>query len=78
VRDKPKSGLDGLKKGFGSAFTSIGSGLAGVVVKPVKGAKNNGVKGFFKGTGQGLAGLITKPVTGVVDVITKPIEGLTS
>mmetsp|Transcript_3168 Transcript_3168/g.2148 ORF Transcript_3168/g.2148 Transcript_3168/m.2148 type:complete len:94 (-) Transcript_3168:610-891(-) len=35
VREKPKGGFDGLKKGFGSAFTSLGSGISGVVTKPV-------------------------------------------
>lgn len=35
--------------------------------KPVAGAKEDGVEGFFKGLGKGAVGLVTRPVAGVVD-----------
>ena len=48
-RNKPKSVSDGLKKGFASAGSSLYSGITGVFTKPIEGAKNDGIKGFFKG-----------------------------
>lgn len=43
------------------------SGVTGVITKPVSGAKEQGVEGFFKGLGKGAVGLVVKPVAGVVD-----------
>lgn len=36
-------------------------------VKPVSGAKEQGVEGFFKGLGKGAIGLVARPAAGVVD-----------
>ncbi|XP_063887436.1 intermembrane lipid transfer protein VPS13A-like isoform X2 [Scylla paramamosain] len=44
-------------------------GLSGVVVKPVAGAQQDGVEGFFRGIGRGIMGLITKPALGVIDSV---------
>ncbi|KAG0722861.1 Vacuolar protein sorting-associated protein 13C [Chionoecetes opilio] len=44
-------------------------GLSGVVVKPVAGAQQDGVEGFFRGVGRGIMGLITKPALGVIDSV---------
>ena len=35
--------------------------------KPVRGAKNEGVGGFFKGLGKGAVGLVARPTAGIVD-----------
>nr|XP_023025337.1 vacuolar protein sorting-associated protein 13-like [Leptinotarsa decemlineata] len=43
------------------------SGVTGVFTKPVEGAKEQGVEGFFKGLGKGAVGLVARPVAGVVD-----------
>lgn len=36
-------------------------------MKPISGAKEEGVEGFFKGFGKGVVGLVTRPTAGVVD-----------
>lgn len=35
--------------------------------KPITGAKEQGVSGFFKGLGKGAIGLVARPATGLVD-----------
>lgn len=42
-------------------------GLTGFVSKPIRGAKEDGVGGFFKGVGKGTIGLVARPAAGVVD-----------
>jgi vacuolar protein sorting-associated protein 13A/C len=36
-------------------------------MKPISGAKEEGVEGFFKGFGKGVVGLVTRPTAGIVD-----------
>jgi hypothetical protein len=49
---------------------SIISALAGLVVEPVRGAKQSGLKGVTVGIGKGILGLIFKPVAGTIDLVT--------
>lgn len=42
-------------------------GVTGVISKPLEGAQQDGVGGFFKGVGKGAIGLVTRPTAGVVD-----------
>lgn len=42
-------------------------GVTGVVTKPISGAREEGVEGFFKGLGKGTIGLVTRPTAGIVD-----------
>jgi len=37
------------------------------VLKPIKGAQEGGVGGFFKGVGDGAVGVVTKPSAGVIN-----------
>lgn len=46
------------------------------MTKPVQGAKQSGVGGFFGGVGKGVAGLVAKPVSGVVDLVSKTTQGV--
>ena len=75
-KHKPKNIGDGLVKGFSSAGSSIWSGVSGVFTKPIEGAMDDGVGGFFKGVGKGAAGLVTKTISGTVDIVAKTTEGL--
>merc|ERR550539_1240306 len=60
---------------FGESFARSGKGLVmgfvdgatGVVTKPVEGAMDEGVGGFFKGVGKGVVGLVARPTGGVID-----------
>ncbi|KAK8726842.1 hypothetical protein OTU49_010087 [Cherax quadricarinatus] len=51
-------------------------GVSGVIVKPIAGAQQDGVEGFFKGLGRGIMGLITKPTLGVIDSVAMACDGI--
>jgi vacuolar protein sorting-associated protein 13A/C len=78
IRQKPTGAIDGLGKGLKGLGTSIWGGVTGIVMKPVQGAKRDGVGGFAKGVGLGLAGALVKPASGVVDLVAKTNEGIES
>lgn len=44
---QPRHVIDGVSQGLKNAFTSIRSGIIGVVAEPVNGVKRKGTKGFF-------------------------------
>ncbi len=67
----------GFLQGMTSMSKGIFEGVTGLVTQPVKGAKEEGAKGFFKGFGKGLIGIATKPVAGVLDMASKTTEGIT-
>lgn len=52
------------------------SGVAGIVIEPIKGAKKKGLKGATIGVGKGLLGLICKPVAGGIDMVTYTTRGI--
>jgi len=47
-RYKPENIFEGIGLGLVSTFMSVGSGIAGVITKPIEGASKEGVKGLFK------------------------------
>lgn len=49
----------------------ITSGVTGVVMDPIRGAKKNGLKGAVEGVGIGLIGVVTKPFSGLLDDTTR-------
>ncbi len=51
-------------------------GLSGIVMDPIKGAKDGGVEGFFKGVGTGLIGAVTKPTSGAVHLAASTLQGI--
>lgn len=75
IKKKPKNFLEGLKFGLKSATQSFGSGVTGVITKPMEG-KKEGISGFFKGTAKGVAGFFIKPVSGTLDFFSLTTEGI--
>eukprot|EP01029_Cantina_marsupialis_P011093 TRINITY_DN2489_c0_g2_i2.p1 TRINITY_DN2489_c0_g2~~TRINITY_DN2489_c0_g2_i2.p1 ORF type:complete len:1765 (+),score=590.72 TRINITY_DN2489_c0_g2_i2:579-5297(+) len=65
-----------MKSGIKKLGRGIGSGLAGVVKNPIKGAKKGGVGGFMKGIASGAAGVVLKPTVGVLDAVSDTTAGL--
>jgi hypothetical protein len=65
-----------LNLGFKSAINSLGSGVTGLVTKPMEGADKGGFLGFFKGAAQGFAGIVVKPISGTLDFISITSEGI--
>ena len=56
-----------IQRSFQSFGKGILNGVTGIVMKPVKGLKKDGAKGFFVGLGKGVSGIITDPVAGLID-----------
>ena len=69
--NQPKNVVSGVAAGAVTFAKGVGSGLIGIVSKPVEGAKQDGAKGFFKGLGKGAVGVVTKPVVGLFDGASK-------
>ncbi|KAJ1733254.1 Vacuolar protein sorting-associated protein 13 [Coemansia biformis] len=76
VRNRPKHAIYGVARGAESFARSVGSGIAGVVMRPLEGAEQEGVGGFLKGVGKGLVGVVTKPVVGMFDLASNVTEGI--
>lgn len=64
---KPADGIESLARGGKGMVTGVFDGVTGVFLKPIEGAKKEGVEGFFKGMGKGMVGLVTRPASGVID-----------
>jgi vacuolar protein sorting-associated protein 13A/C len=74
--DRARHVGDGLLKGAKALGGGVVSGIAGVVTQPLKGAREEGVGGFFKGVGKGLVGIAAKPLSGVLSLASKTSEGI--
>lgn len=64
--------ISGVKQGSAEAGASLVRGVGHVfdiVRKPIKGAKEDGAKGFFKGITTGAVGTMVKPVAGVLQAV---------
>lgn len=75
-RNRPKHALYGVQAGANSFVTSLASGVGGLARKPLEGAEQEGVAGFFKGIGKGAIGFVTKPAIGVFDLASNVSEGI--
>ncbi|BES95651.1 Vacuolar protein [Nesidiocoris tenuis] len=64
---QPANLQEGLAQSGKGLVMGVFHGVTGVVSKPISGAKEEGVQGFFKGAGKGLVGLVTRPTAGIVD-----------
>ncbi|XP_077970761.1 intermembrane lipid transfer protein VPS13D-like isoform X2 [Styela clava] len=67
IRSNPNNATDHFVAGLQSLGTGLVGGLTSIVTQTVRGASDEGAKGFFTGFGKGLVGTVTKPVTGVLD-----------
>ncbi|RAL67957.1 hypothetical protein DID88_008681 [Monilinia fructigena] len=75
-RNRPKHALYGVTAGANSFVTSLASGVGGLARKPIEGAEQEGVAGFFKGVGKGVLGFATKPAIGIFDLASNVSEGI--
>ncbi|XP_017018537.1 intermembrane lipid transfer protein Vps13 [Drosophila kikkawai] len=67
IHNKPKNFHEGLARSSKGLVMGFVDGVTGVVSKPVSGAREQGVEGFFKGLGKGAIGLVARPTAGMVD-----------
>ncbi|CAL3963394.1 unnamed protein product [Diplocarpon coronariae] len=75
-RNRPKHALYGVTAGANSLVSSLASGVGGLARKPMEGAEQEGITGFFKGVGKGALGFVTKPAIGVFDLASNVSEGI--
>lgn len=52
------------------------SGITGLVMEPIRGARTRGFKGATIGLGKGILGLVCKPVAGTIKFLSSSIKGL--
>ena len=76
MSEKPKNIVEGVGFGVKRALKSVEGAMFGVFTQPIKGARREGVKGFFKGTWTGFSGIIVKPIAGGLDFISKTADGI--
>ena len=69
---------DGIRDGSELLARSLVRGVTGVFTKPVEGAREEGVEGFFKGLGRGILGIATQPMSGVLDFVSSTTEGISA
>ena len=68
--------LDGVLDGAESFVSGVGSGLSGLVARPLEGAAAGGLGGFFRGVGLGLLGAVVKPAIGLADGVSAVATGV--
>jgi hypothetical protein len=70
-REWKKRGLQNTGKiilrPFADLLIGVSGGVAGVVVQPIKGFRQDGAMGLLRGAAIGLIGLIAKPIVGIFD-----------
>ncbi|KAI8340848.1 hypothetical protein BC941DRAFT_227149 [Chlamydoabsidia padenii] len=76
TRNKPQHAIFGVTQGVTYFGTSVASGFAGLIKRPIEGAEESGVGGFFGGVGKGLVGVVTKPVVGLFDLASNVSAGI--
>ncbi|KAI8639786.1 hypothetical protein BD408DRAFT_476983 [Parasitella parasitica] len=76
TRNKPTHAIYGVTQGVGYFGTSVASGFAGLVKRPIEGAESGGVAGFVGGVGKGLVGAFTKPMVGFLDMASNITAGI--
>jgi hypothetical protein len=76
MSEKPKNIVEGVGYGVKRALKSIQGAVFGIVTHPIKGARREGAKGFFKGTWTGVSGIFIKPIAGGLDLIAKTTDGI--
>ena len=58
---------ESLARGSKGVVMGIFDGVTGIATKPIEGAREEGVGGFFKGVGKGVVGLVARPTGGIID-----------
>ncbi|KAI6203695.1 Vacuolar protein sorting-associated protein 13C [Aphelenchoides besseyi] len=73
---RPQNFAEGLTRNADTLCQGLVGGVTGVFTKPIKGARQSGVGGFFKGVGKGLIGVVLRPASGVVDFTSGSINAV--
>uniref|UniRef100_A0A915Q109 Vacuolar protein sorting-associated protein 13A n=1 Tax=Setaria digitata TaxID=48799 RepID=A0A915Q109_9BILA len=75
---RPKTISEGVARGAKGVGQGFYEGIAGVVFKPLAGARTGGAGGFAKGLSLGLVGIVTRPLSGAVDFASSTLDAVRS
>lgn len=77
---RPQSQVGDFKSGVTAAGKEFGlgmyDGVAGLVTQPWRGAKKDGIGGFFKGVGKGVGGFLPKQAAGTIGILSYTMKGV--
>lgn len=76
INKPPANFQEGLARSGKGLVMGVVDGITGVFTKPIDGAREQGVKGFFKGLGRGAVGLVARPTAGVVDFASGSLDAV--
>ncbi|XP_044259687.1 vacuolar protein sorting-associated protein 13 isoform X2 [Tribolium madens] len=76
INKRPATVQEGIARSGKGLVMGVVDGVTGVFTKPISGAKEEGVGGFFKGLGKGAMGLIARPTAGVVDFASGSLDAV--
>ena len=76
MSEKPKNIVEGVGYGIKRVLKSLQGAVFGIVTHPIRGAQNEGTKGFLKGTWTGVSGVFIKPIAGGLDFFSKTTDGI--
>lgn len=65
----------GLIEGGKALFWGVSDGVTGLITEPYRGAKEDGAIGAVKGTARSLGNLHIKPFSGLLGVVSLPLQG---
>nr|XP_022907818.1 vacuolar protein sorting-associated protein 13-like isoform X1 [Onthophagus taurus] len=71
---KATSVSEGIARSGKGLVMGVYDGVTGVIKKPISGAKEQGIGGFFKGLGKGAVGLVARPTSGVIDFASSSLD----
>jgi hypothetical protein len=72
----PHDAKEGVLLGLKDFGVGIMKGVSGIVVEPVRGAMDDGVRGIGKGLVRGVMGVAIKPAVGAFDLAARTTEGI--
>ncbi|VIO96842.1 Uncharacterized protein BM_BM5678 [Brugia malayi] len=75
---RPRTFGEGVARGAKGVGQGLYDGIAGVVFKPLAGARSGGAGGFAKGLSLGLVGIVTRPLSGAVDFASSTLDAVRS
>nr|CAD7454577.1 unnamed protein product [Timema tahoe] len=76
MHQRPANVQMGLARSGKGLVMGVVDGVSGVIMKPISGAREEGVEGFFKGVGKGMMGLVTRPTAGVIDFASGSLDAV--
>lgn len=73
---RPNDFGENLALGGKGLLMGVVEGVSGVVMRPIEGAQQQGVGGFFAGIGKGVVGLVTRPTAAIADFASGSLDAM--